>query len=109
MRARVTSDTEPFPLRTLAVVWKLTPARAATSFTETLRVGLLGVTRGYYGALSERSPKWRSMGPRPEYPRPNLQRSEWVNLNGQWEFGIGEKPSFDRRILVPFCAESKLS
>jgi beta-galactosidase/beta-glucuronidase len=49
------------------------------------------------------------MGPRHEYPRPNLQRSEWVNLNGEWEFGIGEKPSFERRILVPFCPESKLS
>ena len=49
------------------------------------------------------------MGPRPEFPRPNLQRSAWVNLNGEWEFGTGEKPAFDRRIMVPFCAESKLS
>ena len=49
------------------------------------------------------------MGPRPEYPRPNLRRSEWVNLNGEWEFGVGEKPAFDRRILVPFCPESELS
>jgi beta-galactosidase/beta-glucuronidase len=49
------------------------------------------------------------VGPRPEYPRPNLRRSEWVNLNGEWEFGVGEKPAFDRRILVPFCPESELS
>ena len=47
--------------------------------------------------------------PRPEYPRPHLQRSEWLNLNGEWEFGAGEKPTFDRRILVPFCPESDLS
>jgi beta-galactosidase/beta-glucuronidase len=49
------------------------------------------------------------LGPRPEYPRPNLRRSEWVNLNGEWEFGVGEKPGFDRQILVPFCPESELS
>src|SRR5260370_14191562 len=47
--------------------------------------------------------------PRPEYPRPNLQRSRWSNLNGEWEFGTGEKASFDRRIIVPFCPESELS
>lgn len=49
------------------------------------------------------------MEPRPDYPRPNLRRSRWVNLNGEWEFGTGEKASFDRRIIVPFCPESELS
>ncbi len=49
------------------------------------------------------------MQPRPEYPRPNLRRSRWSNLNGEWEFGTGEKASFDRRIIVPFCPESELS
>ena len=33
----------------------------------------------------------------------------WVNLNGEWEFGSGLTPAFDRRILVPFCAESEMS
>ncbi len=47
--------------------------------------------------------------PRPEYPRPSFRRSEWINLNGEWEFGVGPKATFDRRILVPFCAESRLS
>src|SRR5262249_49160293 len=47
--------------------------------------------------------------PRPEYPRPDFRREEWVNLNGEWEFGAGEKPVFDRRILVPFCPQSQLS
>ena len=47
--------------------------------------------------------------PRPEYPRPSFRRSEWVNLNGEWGFGVGPKATFDRRILVPFCAESRLS
>lgn len=58
--------------------------------------------------------------PRPEYPRPQFERSEWVNLNGTWtyEFDFGdsgmnrnlwksEKLSGD--ITVPFCPESELS
>jgi beta-galactosidase/beta-glucuronidase len=51
----------------------------------------------------------RSAGPRPEYPRPTFRRPEWLSLNGEWEFGAGETPTFDRRIVVPFCAESELS
>ena len=49
------------------------------------------------------------MEPRSEYPRPRFQRPDWINLNGEWEFGAGERPTFDRRINVPFCPESKLS
>ena len=48
-------------------------------------------------------------GVRPEYPRPAFRRDAWVNLNGQWEFGAGTDPRFDRRIVVPFCPESVLS
>ena len=50
-----------------------------------------------------------SVVPRPEYPRPNLRRREWVNLNGAWEFGLGETRVFDRTITVPFCPQSELS
>ena len=49
------------------------------------------------------------MQPRPEYPRPRLRRAGWVNLNGEWEFGAGPEPRFDRRILVPYCPQSPLS
>jgi hypothetical protein len=50
----------------------------------------------------------------PEYPRPQLARRDWVNLNGQWEYAIADaeapRPSsFDGRILVPFAIESQLS
>src|SRR5579872_7431006 len=62
MRARVTSDTEPFPLRTLLVVWKLTPDRAATSFTETWRASLRTLTAALLWP-SERSPIRRPFGP----------------------------------------------
>jgi hypothetical protein len=49
------------------------------------------------------------MVPRPEYPRPRLRRRDWVNLNGEWEFGAGPSAVFDRCILVPFCPQSQLS
>ena len=49
-----------------------------------------------------------------EYPRPQLKRSRWENLNGLWEFTIAskgsEKPkSFSGNILVPYSVESALS
>jgi beta-galactosidase/beta-glucuronidase len=45
----------------------------------------------------------------PEYPRPQLVRDQWLNLNGLWDFAATEQASFDRKILVPFPVESALS
>ncbi len=50
----------------------------------------------------------------PEYPRPQLRRDQWWNLNGRWEYAIrpdnAEQPQeFDGEILVPFAVESQLS
>lgn len=50
----------------------------------------------------------------PEYPRPQLVRSEWTNLNGLWDYAIRPKAEqqptkFDGQILVPFPVESSLS
>ena len=49
-----------------------------------------------------------------EYPRPQLVRSDWQNLNGLWDYALQAKnaaaPSdYSKKILVPFCAESALS
>jgi len=58
--------------------------------------------------------------PRPEHPRPDFYRKEWINLNGEWEFRFDDynvglkdewfkKAEFDRKIIVPFPFQSKLS
>ena len=46
---------------------------------------------------------------RPEYPRPSFVRENWINLNGIWDFEIGNDNVFDKVIEVPFCPESALS
>lgn len=45
------------------------------------------------------------------YPRPQMKRDSYINLNGKWDFAVSEeKPeTYDRSILVPFCPESMLS
>ncbi|MCL2664710.1 MAG: beta-galactosidase, partial [Defluviitaleaceae bacterium] len=58
--------------------------------------------------------------PRPEHPKPQFYREDWINLNGQWSFDFDfsvsgmakewfKKEKFDMKITVPFCPESSLS
>jgi len=49
-----------------------------------------------------------------EYPRPQMVRKDWLNLNGLWEYAIcaeeaSQPEEFDGKILVPFPVESVLS
>ncbi len=46
-----------------------------------------------------------------EYPRPQMKRNSYVNLNGWWDFTTSwEMPTcYDKKIQVPFCTESLLS
>ena len=47
-----------------------------------------------------------------EYPRPNLVRDSYINLNGEWEYSISTSrvvDQYDGKILVPFPPETELS
>ena len=55
--------------------------------------------------------KWAAQvdpaGPLPDYPRPQMTRKEWRNLNGLWTYAVAAKDAarperFERSILVPF-------
>jgi hypothetical protein len=56
--------------------------------------------------------------PRPEHPRPDMRRAEWLNLNGPWDFAETDDDGdesflaaarYPATIMVPFCRESRLS
>lgn len=58
--------------------------------------------------------------PRPEYPRPQFVREDWLNLNGEWEFsfddaneglqlGWHDGRKLAKRIIVPFGYQAELS
>jgi hypothetical protein len=58
--------------------------------------------------------------PRPEYPRPQFERTDWTNLNGEWEFAFDDANAgltegwydgraLDGRIVVPFPYQSEAS
>ena len=81
-----------------------------------IRSGLLVICAGLIGgALTAQAEV-----PRPEHPRPDLQRDSWQTLNGEWQFeidkaadgearGLSHGKDLNSKILVPFCPESKLS
>lgn len=52
--------------------------------------------------------------PWPEYPRPQMVRGRWLNLNGPWDYALAARDAaqpdaFEGEILVPFPIESTLS
>ncbi|MCC6725507.1 MAG: hypothetical protein IT258_13445 [Saprospiraceae bacterium] len=71
--------------------WKPVPGTLTTAWTE----------------------KVNPMNPLPEYPRPDMFRQDWSNLNGLWNLKLVEtgsgKPVKQGEILVPYPVESALS
>jgi len=94
-------------------------SRGALGATVLLAVALAGCGRApeWHPAASPVMTRWAALvspaNARPEYPRPEMRRDAWLNLNGLWEYAI--TPRFERpaaypgHILVPFAIESALS
>lgn len=81
-------------------------------------LALLSGTGAWQSRQATLPSRWRAQvsaeHPHPEYPRPQMVRAEWLDLNGRWDYAIRpkeeERPeSLEGRILVPFPVESSLS
>lgn len=109
-------------LRPIPIWRRVTTAAAVLALAVT---GLLASGTAPAGAAAAWTPKpapmttpWTDQvpvdNPLPEYPRPQLTRPDWANLNGIWDFAVtsrdaGQPSSFGEQIRVPFAPESALS
>ena len=85
----------------LALLWRREPKR-------TLSRRVLRPMLTAWGEKLDRD------APLPEYPRPQLRRDSFLNLNGRWQYAIrpireGQPAAFDGEIIVPYSPESLLS
>lgn len=82
-----------------------------------LMAGVMALAGNWAPAGDLIKTQWASQvdpgNPLPEYPRPQMVRDDWQNLNGLWKYAILPKNDSynkaDGEILVPFCVESSLS
>ena len=79
-----------------------------------------GATASYVRKLPPLTTRWTrsvsTVAPLPAYPRPQLERAQWLSLNGRWQYErgtVGQAPPFrhglTQTILVPFPVQSPLS
>ncbi len=97
----------------------LAAAAAATLIAAGLAAPAQAAPTWHKGIPPIATPWTDAVGPNnalPEYPRPQLVRSKWQNLNGVWEFAKAEAgqaapvgQSLGERVLVPYPIESALS
>ena len=90
---------------------------------KTLFAAACGLTAGALAYAHAPSPLMTTWGEKitpenawREYPRPQMVRANWTNLNGEWDYAVtsvtntpGRPTKWDGKILVPFCLESALS
>ena len=88
-----------------------------------LFAAVVAVTMGAWAYQPAKSPLMTKWGEKVtpenawrEYPRPQMVRGNWTNLNGEWDYAItsvtntpGRPEKWDGKILVPFALESALS
>ncbi|UAY57429.1 beta-galactosidase [Arachidicoccus terrestris] len=85
-----------------------------------LLLGSMTISAQNYKPVADKiMTKWAAdvnpKAPLPEYPRPQLKRGDWNNLNGLWQYAITAATeqrlptNFDGQILVPYPVESALS
>ncbi|MGI5498894.1 PA14 domain-containing protein [Lentzea sp. CA-135723] len=133
---RVEVDATPFPISVITTSRTRATIRLSERVLKGQRVrmyydgaGALAVdgqkvektarTTGNVSTERLRTPWGEKVDPRnplPEYPRPQLERDKWLNLNGPWEFAAakaGEQPQFGKKlrekVVVPYPIESQLS
>lgn len=73
-----------------------------------------GITSAHVPMLTRWSGDVSATNVQPQYPRPTMMRTDWLNLNGQWDYGLTQhnqtnSGTFNGKILVPFPVESQLS
>ena len=90
---------------------------------KTLFAAACGLTAGVFAYAHAPSPLMTTWGEQitpanawREYPRPQMVRANWTNLNGEWDYAVtsvtntpGRPKTWDGKVLVPFCLESALS
>jgi hypothetical protein len=87
---------------------------AASGAALALLTGLLGWSAAAQPLLTRWAKEVTPTNAHPEYPRPQLVRSAWLNLNGEWDYAIthtadSAPAAYSGKILVPFPIESYLS
>jgi hypothetical protein len=80
--------------------------------------GLMAETNAWHPGQGQLMTRWAAdvhpTNVLPEYPRPQMVRAQWLNLNGLWDYAFTASDAtaptnFDGRVLAPFPIESPLS